>query len=477
MKIRRLALSIGGGLLALSALYFTPSLAQTTISTTTWYTVVNAGNGLCVDDSAGGVANGTHVQQWACIAGSTNQQWQFQSTSGGNYKVVSKNSTTMAWDVTGVSTTVGALIQLWTYGGGANQQWSAVALDSTHVKFVNLNSGMCLDVPGAVTTNGTQLDQYTCNGTGAQSWSLNAVGGSPTNTLTVQPPTNTPAVATATPGSGNGSPWGGTAPNVPGKIMAANFNTGGEGVAYHDVTNPVNNTTSPAFRTTEGVDLENCSDAGCGYDIGWNEAGEWEKYTVNVTTAGTYSIDFRVASGGTGGALHLEIDGANVTGSLAVPATGGWQTWTTVTKAGVSFTTGSHVLRLFVDSAGYNIWYFNIYSPGSATATPTPQITTCTSGADCDSKMTLAEKEGQMAQVHYQALASNSDISTYFLGSLLSGGGEGPTTGNSATDWFNMVNNFQNFALQTRMKIPLLYGIDAVHGNNNVFGATVFPHH
>src|SRR5258708_29896639 len=89
-----------------------------------------------------------------------------------------------------------------------------------------------------------------------------------------------------------------------------------------------------------------------------------------------------------------------------------------------------------------------IASPTSNGPTNTPAPAGCTSGADCDSKMTLAEKEGQMAQVHYQALTSNADITTYALASLLSGGGEGPTTGNTAQDWFSMVNNFQTYALQ-----------------------------
>ncbi|HLY28159.1 MAG TPA: glycoside hydrolase family 3 N-terminal domain-containing protein, partial [Aggregatilineales bacterium] len=118
-----------------------------------------------------------------------------------------------------------------------------------------------------------------------------------------------------------------------------------------------------------------------------------------------------------------------------------------------------------------------IPSPTASGPTNTPTAAGCTSGADCDSKMTLAEKEGQMAQVHYQALTSNTDITTYALGSLLSGGGEGPSNGNTAQDWFNMVNNFQNYALQTRLHIPLLYGVDAVHGHNNVYGSVVFPHH
>src|SRR5579859_1062184 len=285
MRIRRLALFLTGGVLALSALYFTPGLAQTSISTTTWYTVVNAGNGLCVDDAAGGTANGTHVQQWSCVAGSTNQQWQFQSTSGGNYKVVSKNSTTMAWDVTGVSTTVGALIQLWTYGGGANQQWSVVALDSTHVKFVNLNSGLCLDVPGAVTTNGTQLDQYTCNGTGAQSWSLNAVGGSPTNTPTIQLPTNTPA-ATSTPVSGE-APYGGTRWALPGTVQVENYDTGGQNVGYNKPTAGTSGL-SPAYRSDENAQIEASSDTDGTPDIGWTNTGDWYKYMITVNMATTY---------------------------------------------------------------------------------------------------------------------------------------------------------------------------------------------
>src|SRR5579859_5115292 len=179
-------------------------------------------------------------------------------------------------------------------------------------------------------------------------WEFQVYAGA-TPTPTVQPPTNTP-VATATPVSGNGSPWGGVAPNIPGKIFIANFNTGGEGVAYHDVTNPVNNTTNPAFRTSEGIDLENCSDAGCGYDVGWTETGEWEKYTVNVTAGGSYTFDVRVASAQTGSALHLEVDGVNVTGSLSVPNTGGWQTWSDVTKSGISLTAGQHVFRLYTDA-------------------------------------------------------------------------------------------------------------------------------
>jgi beta-glucanase (GH16 family) len=142
------------------------------ISPTTWYQVVNQGNGLCIDDQNGNAANGAVVQQWACATGNTNQRWQFRPTSSGYYEVVSYKDVNAVWDVTNVSTADSALIQLWQYGGGNNQQWQPVALDSTHYKFVNRNSGKCLDVPSASTANGVQLQQYTCNGTGAQAWSL-----------------------------------------------------------------------------------------------------------------------------------------------------------------------------------------------------------------------------------------------------------------------------------------------------------------
>ena len=91
-------------------------------------------------------------------------------------------------------------------------------------------------------------------------------------------------------------------------------------------------------------------------------------------------------------------------------------------------------------------------------------------------QMTLDEKIGQMTQVDSSALRDKADVQKYFLGSVLSGGGSDPATGNTAQDWLKFVESFQSHALQTRLKIPLLYGIDAVHGHNNVNGAVIFPH-
>jgi len=90
--------------------------------------------------------------------------------------------------------------------------------------------------------------------------------------------------------------------------------------------------------------------------------------------------------------------------------------------------------------------------------------------------MTLEEKIGQMVQAEQDKLSDEKDVETYFLGSVVSGGDSDPRT-NSLQDWTDTYDRYQARALKTRLKIPLLYGVDAVHGHNNVIGAVVFPHH
>ncbi|HXC98723.1 MAG TPA: glycoside hydrolase family 3 N-terminal domain-containing protein [Verrucomicrobiae bacterium] len=92
-------------------------------------------------------------------------------------------------------------------------------------------------------------------------------------------------------------------------------------------------------------------------------------------------------------------------------------------------------------------------------------------------QMTQDEKIGQMTQVDSGALKDKSDVQKYFIGSVLSGGNSDPDTGNTVQNWLDFATSFQTQALQTRLKIPLIYGIDAVHGHNNVDGAVIFPHH
>jgi beta-glucosidase len=92
------------------------------------------------------------------------------------------------------------------------------------------------------------------------------------------------------------------------------------------------------------------------------------------------------------------------------------------------------------------------------------------------SRMTLDEKIGQMTQPDQSFLKDPSDIETLFIGSILSGGDSDPKDGNSREAWTNLAATIQAHAFKTRLKIPLLYGIDSVHGNSNVLGAVIFPH-
>ncbi|MEV4069258.1 glycoside hydrolase family 3 protein [Nonomuraea fuscirosea] len=94
--------------------------------------------------------------------------------------------------------------------------------------------------------------------------------------------------------------------------------------------------------------------------------------------------------------------------------------------------------------------------------------------ADLVSRMSLEEKLGQMTQGE-RASVSADDVTAYRLGSVLSGGGSAPQV-NTAAGWADMYDGYQNAALATPLGIPLVYGVDAVHGHNNVAGATIFPH-
>uniref|UniRef100_A0A0E0G0M7 Glycoside hydrolase family 3 N-terminal domain-containing protein n=2 Tax=Oryza TaxID=4527 RepID=A0A0E0G0M7_ORYNI len=90
-------------------------------------------------------------------------------------------------------------------------------------------------------------------------------------------------------------------------------------------------------------------------------------------------------------------------------------------------------------------------------------------------RMTLAEKIGQMSQIEREN-ATFDVMRNYFIGSVLSGGGSVPAAQASPAAWVSMVNEMQRGAMATRLGIPMIYGIDAVHGHGNVYKATIFPH-
>jgi chitinase len=194
-------------------------------------------------------------------------------------------------------------------------------------------------------------------------------------------------------------PYGGTAAAIPGTVQAANYDTGGQGVAYNVSST---NGTANSYRS-DGVDLEACTDTGCGDDIGWTAAGQWFKYTVNVATAGTYTVSLRLASpSGVTDGLHIaSSSGANLSGNINVPATGGWQTWTTVT-ASVTLPAGQQTLTIDQDNGGWNIHQLTfassatppantvtVSSPDNQTGTVGTAASLQVSGSDSASGQTL----------------------------------------------------------------------------------------
>ena len=154
---------------------------------------------------------------------------------------------------------------------------------------------------------------------------------------------------------------------------------------------------------------------------------------------------------------------------------------------------------------GHSMYDFQVFGPSDPTTLPTtylthpPTVSTAPSYSagpsypagtilykdssqptplrvnDLLGRMTLSEKIRQMTQVELKFLVTDQDIETYNIGSLLSGGGSSPTQ-NEPQAWADMVDAYQAIAMSTPLGIPLIYGIDSVHGHSNVVGATIFPH-
>ena len=203
----------------------------------------------------------------------------------------------------------------------------------------------------------------------------------------------TSASAPETPG-----PYFGTPAAIPGTIEAVNFDRGGASIAYYDTT-PGN--TGGAYRATD-VDIE--ASAGGGYNVGWTAPGEWLNYTVNVGTAGPYSVQLRVASPGSGNSIHVGFNGpSGVWAPASIPSTGGWQTWTTVN---VPVTLGAGVQQMTVqfDTGGINLGTIAVRASSSTTTPPAAQVWITTRDG--------ARRLAQQAPVNFVSGSGSSTLPT-----------------------------------------------------------------
>lgn len=214
----------------------------------------------------------------------------------------------------------------------------------------------------------------------------------------------------------NGNPWAIAASGTT-RIQAENFDTGGQGVAYND-SDAANS--GGQYRPTEGVDVEAATDASGGYDVGWVTAGEWLEYTVNVAAAGTYDLRLRVARQPAGtSTVSVLFGGVDKTGALAVPSTGGWQTWTDVTRPGVTLSAGPQVLRIALTGASYNVNWIEITAAAPTTqtltvakaGTGTGTVTSSPAGISCGSDCSEAYASGTSV-----ALAASASAGSAFAG-------------------------------------------------------------
>lgn len=136
-------------------------------------------------------------------------------------------------------------------------------------------------------------------------------------------------------------------------IEAEDYKTGGEGAGYHDTTR---GNTGGAYRQDD-VDIEPNSEGG--FHVGWTAPGEWLAYEALIDTPGVYEFALRIARGSRGaGAIHLEINGRNVTGSIIIPNTGGGQQWETLIQPGIVLTAGWHEFVLYIEKGEVNIDWF-----------------------------------------------------------------------------------------------------------------------
>jgi len=162
---------------------------------------------------------------------------------------------------------------------------------------------------------------------------------------------------------------------IPGTIPAVHYNSGGEGVGYHDTTT---GNTGGKYLRNDNVDIRDCPEGG--ENIGWNTTGEWRKYNVNVESSGTYSLGIRYATTFDTCQVRVWLDSTDVTGTIALPNTNGFDNWQTYTIKGVNLTAGNHTLKVETVTGEFDFYSLKFVHSDDATINITDNFTSTFSG-------------------------------------------------------------------------------------------------
>lgn len=161
---------------------------------------------------------------------------------------------------------------------------------------------------------------------------------------------------------------------LPGIVYASDYDFGPSGLAYFDTDTADYHVSTGSWSgwnqgwqyRNDGVDIGSISgvDKNNDFYIGWVETGEWLQYTVEVQQSAVYNFKLRMASENASGLIRLQLDSRNLTGSIAIPNTGGWQKWQNVAIDAIPLEAGTHRLRFYFDKAGGNFSYFEATNTG-----------------------------------------------------------------------------------------------------------------
>lgn len=256
------------------------------------YFIQNRKSGLYIDVADWGTQDGANLLQWH-YHGGNNQKFEFIHHGSGVYTIRSVHSNKVM-DVAGVSSANGANIHQWTDVGGANQRWRVTDVGG-YVQLTATHSDKVAEIINGSVDPAASVQQYDNNGQVTSHWTLVPVG----------------------------------APSWSTQIEAENQ------AASSDVT------------------PEPCSEGG--ENLGWIDTGDWMVWDINLPANADYNVEYRVASPNSGGMIQLEMAGGSpVYGTIGVPNTGGWQSWTTISHC-VNLTAGAQQIAIYVPAGGWNI--------------------------------------------------------------------------------------------------------------------------